>query len=79
MVRSTLLTQLPLQRSVCEKPGSFCGKVTAHSCLLLFPSCQVEYKKRLAEGLGTEKAPRILAFKNKASIGPIRCQVCCKW
>lgn len=26
---------------------------------------QVEYKKRLAEGLGTENAPRILAFKNK--------------
>lgn len=26
---------------------------------------QAEYKKRLAEGLGTETAPRILAFKNK--------------
>jgi len=45
----------------------------------LFASFQVEYKKRLAEGLGTEKAPRILAFKNKASVGPIRCQVCCEW
>lgn len=47
--------------------------------LFLFSSFQVEYKKRLAEGLGTEKAPRILAFKNKVRVGPMRCQVCCKW
>lgn len=33
-------------------------------------SPKVEYKKRLAEGLGTEKAPRILAFKNKAPAPP---------
>ena len=31
------------------------------------PHMQIEYKKRLAEGLGTEKAPRILAFKNKVT------------
>ena len=40
--------------------------------LFLFSSFQVEYKKRLAEGLGTEKAPRILAFKNKVRVGPMR-------
>ena len=33
---------------------------------------QVEYKKRLAEGLGTENAPRILAFKNKVCTEKIK-------
>ena len=38
----------------------------ADSSQVILSTClQVEYKKRLAEGLGTENAPRILAFKNK--------------
>ena len=79
MVRSMLLTQHPLLRSVSKKPGVSAAKSLRIHVIFLFSSFKVEYKKRLAEGLGTEKAPRILAFKNKVSVGPIRCQVSCKW
>lgn len=75
MVKLTLSIQPPLQRS---DPGQLA--IPAGNRIDSYRSCgiKVEYKKRLAEGLGTEKAPRILAFKNKVNADLRRCLfICC--